>query len=260
MAYGYIYKITNKINSKVYIGLTKNGFKQRYSGSIKATHNKHLQHSIEKYGIENFEIIEEFDFADNEQELKEKEKYYIQFFKSNDPKYGYNKTSGGEHPVPNEQAKKKMSDAKKGKTYGEKTKQLWSEQRTGQGNPNFGKRWDDEHKQKIAASVSKSTRGELNPMYGKKHSDESKAKMSNKAKNRKHSQETKQKMSETRKGCNNANSKKVLCVETGIIFNTIKEAKEWCGAPAIGQCCRGNVSYSGKHPLTGEKLHWKFIE
>lgn len=109
-----VYKITNKINNKVYIGITsrKNGFKGRYSSrgkGIERVYNFHLQckergdgynihlfRSIEKYGFDNFEVDEEFDIAMDIEELKEKEKYWIEYYKSYDPQYGYNNTKGGD--------------------------------------------------------------------------------------------------------------------------------------------------------------------
>lgn len=109
---GYIYKITNTVNGKIYIGLTTNGFDKRYSrygegiervynyhASRKRReepYNKHLLNSIEKYGFEAFEVIKEFDIAYSEEELKEKERYWISYYKCNDRNYGYNRTEGGD--------------------------------------------------------------------------------------------------------------------------------------------------------------------
>ena len=97
---GVIYKITNTINNKVYIGQTvrKGGFDARYgagTGNIKFTHNKHLKRSIEKYGVENFTIDKEFDKANSQEELDEKEKYWISYYNALNPNYGYNKKEGG---------------------------------------------------------------------------------------------------------------------------------------------------------------------
>ena len=64
--YGIIYMIRNKINNKIYFGQTVqlHGFQDRYKhGDITFTHNDHLKNSVIKYGIENFEIREEFDIA-----------------------------------------------------------------------------------------------------------------------------------------------------------------------------------------------------
>ena len=59
-----IYKITNKINNKVYIGLTTRTLKYRWSTHITESKNlnnqKHLYRAMRKYGIENF-TIEEID-------------------------------------------------------------------------------------------------------------------------------------------------------------------------------------------------------
>ena len=96
--YGIIYLITNKINGKKYVGQTtrKGGFKERYCNNIeKYTHNKHLKASIYKYGIENFEIIEEFDVAYSKEELDSKEQKYILEFRATDFNFGYNIREGG---------------------------------------------------------------------------------------------------------------------------------------------------------------------
>ena len=93
-----IYKIENKINSKVYIGQSinieerwKNHKKSIYS--CKDEYDYPLYRAIRLYGIENFEwiIIEEC----NKEELNNKEKYYIKQYNSITP-YGYNQTFGGQ--------------------------------------------------------------------------------------------------------------------------------------------------------------------
>ena len=110
--YGVIYKITNKINNKVYIGQTsrKNGFKDRYRSKgvgIERVYNRHkilkdngydynihLFEAIEKYGFENFDVTEIFDVAFSKEELNIKEKLWINYYDSY--KKGYNNNLGGE--------------------------------------------------------------------------------------------------------------------------------------------------------------------
>ena len=94
---GFIYKITNKINSKVYIGQTCRDLQTRWrehKSKANCEHNNHLYNAMTKYGVENFviELIEEVqtDFLD------EKEIYWIAFYDSNNPKIGYNLTIGGQ--------------------------------------------------------------------------------------------------------------------------------------------------------------------
>lgn len=99
-----VYKITNLINNKVYIGKTNN-FDRRMNDHIYCAINDDytrkypIHKSILKYGIENFKcsIVEEFEL---EKDALEREIYYIAFYKSNICRYGadfgYNLTDGGE--------------------------------------------------------------------------------------------------------------------------------------------------------------------
>ena len=89
--YGYIYKTTNLVNGKIYIGQHKSSiFDINYFGSGKYLHN-----SINKYGKENFkiEILKE---CNNFEELNFYEVFYIQQFNSTNKDIGYNITLGGQ--------------------------------------------------------------------------------------------------------------------------------------------------------------------
>ena len=92
--YGVIYKITNKINGKTYIGQTIHGFDKRYNGNLKNnTHNQYLKRSITKHGIENFEVNKIFDIAFSKEELDIKEDLWINYFDC--VNNGYNNKGGG---------------------------------------------------------------------------------------------------------------------------------------------------------------------
>lgn len=86
----YVYKTTNLINGKIYIGKSKYrpGYKN-YLGSGVV-----LEHAVKKYGKENFkkEILEEF-FT--EEEAFNAEKFYIKFYDSQNHDIGYNIADGG---------------------------------------------------------------------------------------------------------------------------------------------------------------------
>ena len=91
---GYIYKISNDINDKLYIGQTIHNIQYRFHGhisqSLRAPDNK-FHYAINKYGKEHFqiELIEECDNA----QLNEREIYWIQYYDS--VNNGYNTTWGG---------------------------------------------------------------------------------------------------------------------------------------------------------------------
>lgn len=95
----YIYKITNKINGKIYIG-------QVYNKTIQDRFNRHIKdaspHSrsivdkaIDKYGKDNF-TVEQIDTATTLEELNQKEMFWIKYYNSTDRSIGYNLTDGGD--------------------------------------------------------------------------------------------------------------------------------------------------------------------
>lgn len=90
----YIYKITNKINNKVYIGQSikpKERFQQHCHRKEK--YCSLINQAIQKYGIENFE----FEILGLFEDYNNKEKYYIEYYNSKAPN-GYNIANGGEYP------------------------------------------------------------------------------------------------------------------------------------------------------------------
>ena len=94
---GFIYKITNTINGKSYIGQTIQNVKERFyqhcaTKCSKAVSNKAIHRAIKKYGKSNFtvEVIEEIDSAN----LNDRERYWIKCYNSYNN--GYNSTKGGQ--------------------------------------------------------------------------------------------------------------------------------------------------------------------
>lgn len=97
---GYIYKITNKINGKVYIGQTIRNISYRWEEHLRCSNNSKrdkceypLYRAIRKYGKENF-IIDKIETCDIKI-LDEREIFWIDFYNSYDKNYGYNQTRGG---------------------------------------------------------------------------------------------------------------------------------------------------------------------
>ena len=120
---GYIYKITNNINKKIYIGKTTRSVTKRWNEHIRASKSEvkrspKLYNAINKYGLcmFDFEVISEV-FGSTEKELKDKlnrlEIYFINYYKSTE--WGYNLTIGGNQVANTSETIMKISKTKQKK-------------------------------------------------------------------------------------------------------------------------------------------------
>ena len=118
----WIYKITNQINGKSYIGQASDPYNRWAKHRSRARNGNQMSaihHAIKKYGVENF------DFKVIDETTKEKvddlEKHYIKEYKSYEN--GYNLTKGGMVSVQTEETKKRMSKSKLGNQHAKGYKQ-----------------------------------------------------------------------------------------------------------------------------------------
>lgn len=93
-----IYKITHKRTNKCYIGQSihiERRWQDHINSSLKQKDNFYIHCAIKKYGEDafNFEIIEKL--PQDKLLLNEREEYWINYYKSNKKRYGYNLTTGG---------------------------------------------------------------------------------------------------------------------------------------------------------------------
>lgn len=94
-----IYKITNNLSGKIYIGQSNNierRWKEHCASNRWKTSENYIDVAIHKYGKENFslEVLEECDVA----QLNEREQYWIAYYNTYKGN-GYNATSGGKDRV-----------------------------------------------------------------------------------------------------------------------------------------------------------------
>lgn len=192
-----IYKITNRLNGKVYIGQTIRSLSKRWrEHCCKSSGCLALHNAIIKYGAINF-TVEQIDIACSREELDQKEIYWIEFYKSFGEN-GYNLTSGGEsQKAISEEVKKRISEKNKGRKLSPESIKNISEGHKGFKMPNERKL----HLQKIMPHC-----------------------------------------------------KKVLCVETGEIFISLKSAarKYNLDVSVLSKLCRGVRN----HKLGG--YHWRY--
>lgn len=233
-----IYKTTNLINNKIYIGQDVNN-NPKYLGS-----GTSLLNAIKKYGKTNFkkEILEK---CSDTNHLNEREQYWIKEFDSTNRKTGYNISFGGQLSSwkglkHTEESKEKIRQANLGKEpwnkgkhniYTGETKKKMSRAKLGN-KIWLGKNHSDKTKKKLA-----------NINTGKKLSDETKKKISNSnlgrvswLKGKNQSDKVKQKIAQTL-------TKKIFLVkndEVIKIFNTSSEAAIYFNVSikTIGNYCR----------------------
>ena len=117
-SYGLVYKVTNIVNNKIYVGQTIVGLKTRRENHVNAAlaerDNNYFHNSIRKHGKDNFEW-EIIGCANSKSELNDLEIYYINKLKSFEK--GYNLTEGGggmTNYVITEEHRKNLSESHKG--------------------------------------------------------------------------------------------------------------------------------------------------
>jgi group I intron endonuclease len=153
-----VYLIKNKLNNKVYVGSSYDVKKRIISHLSRLKNNKHhskyLQASFNKYGKHVFSI-NILEYVKNTNILLKREQYWLNFFTSYNPSYGYNICN--------------ISKNTKGRMHSEKTKKLMSEKRKGQtvgvNNPFYGKKHTKENIAKILNNRKRSYKNELNPKW-----------------------------------------------------------------------------------------------
>lgn len=167
----YIYKTTNTINNKIYIG-QYTGKKLDYlgSGSI-------FLKALKKYKRINFskEILE---YCSSMEELNKQEIYWIKYYNATDKKIGYNLSDGGSGTLGykfTEEQKEKMSSSHKGlKQSGETIKKRQSKIK--------GLKRSDESRKNISIGLKKLYETREHPRLGEKHSAKTKRRIGEKNK------------------------------------------------------------------------------
>ena len=120
---GYVYKITNTVNQKSYIGISIHNPEKRrgrITDHFSGRGNRMLTRAIKKYGRDAFiyAILESNVFPEL---LPDLEKAYIKKFRTVVPS-GYNLTHGGEkNKVPSDETRRKQSKAHKGRKQSQET-------------------------------------------------------------------------------------------------------------------------------------------
>lgn len=235
-----LYMHTNLINGKKYIGITSLLPNERWKSGSGYRKSTHFGDAIKKYGWKNFkhEVI----FVNlTLTEANILEKYSIEALNLTNPKYGYNHKEGGANGKHSEETKKKLSESHKGSKNHMYGKHHTEATKIKIGNKNRGRVRTQETTNKIVKKIlgqkrsneTKIKMSKNNYWKGKKIPQEIRRKISeskkgstpwNKGLKDCYSQDTLRKMKESKQGVNSPLSKKVVCLENGIVYNGIREA------------------------------------
>ena len=215
--------------------------------SNKVSRNEHHDNICKRYGYKVVKIKENL----TESQAFRLEKYMIEYYVST-LGYGIDIEGYGDydHELPHLTNMTWGGEGVSGIKLSDETKLKMSESHKGIIPWNKGKNFSKETRKKMSESHK-----------GIQSSEESKRKISEamKGKNKgiKFSEERKQKISEAHKG--GKLSKKVICMTTGKIFNSCKEAAVYYNTSNVSKCCKGKLKSAGKLS-DGTKLQWKFLE
>lgn len=165
-SYGLVYKATNIVNNKVYVGQTIVGLKTRRECHVNAAlaerDNNYFHNSIRKHGKDNFEW-EIIGYANSKSELNDLEIYYIGKLKTFDT--GYNLTEGGggmTNYVMTEEHRKNLSESHKGYKPTAEHRRNLSKALTGRPVSEYTRKLLSESNKKVIRP-----RGPDNPCYGR---------------------------------------------------------------------------------------------
>ena len=225
-----IYKITNNVNGKVYIGQTTKTLKERkrqHLQCVKEGVNRHLYNAMRKYGIKNFKF-EKLCTAKTMSELNYLEAKYITEYDS--VRTGYNMGYGGDNNVMfSEKVKDKHDNIMRSEDVRLKISKSMSEYR--KNNP-----FTSEHRQKISQKLK-----------GNQHSKGIKLSQSH------------------IDALNKSHYKSVYCIdmENNIVakFNTVQDAAKWWFDNGYGNVRQwhdlcNRIKYSSTHDIYIKGLKW----
>lgn len=146
--YGYIYKTTNLINKKVYIGKNKGKFNKSYLGS-----GIYLQKAIKKYGKENFSV-QIICILPSLQQINEFEKFLISKYREILGKDKvYNISNGGDGGAMPPEISKLAGEKRIGRKVSQETKLKLSKALKGKPSWIKGKKWPEEHKKILSKNM-----------------------------------------------------------------------------------------------------------
>jgi predicted GIY-YIG superfamily endonuclease len=209
-------------NDKKYIGITKLKPNERWKNGKSYKNCVLFNRAIQKYKWENIKHVILYQGLTKE-EAESKEIELIAYYKTNKKEYGYNIENGGHVNCVSEETKKKISEA---------TKKAMQ-------------------RPEVKRNMSIAQHNRISPLKGRKLSNEHKKKLSiaHQGKGHKQSKEAIEKMIK-----NNTRKKKIICIETNQIFESLHEADRQTNIDYR------NIQRSCKNGKIAGGYHWEYYE
>lgn len=238
-AHGLIYRITNSVNGKFYIGQTTMALTHRWechtSEARRGKLPSPIYRAMRKYGAAAFSI-RVVGVADTQADLNQLEAEIVRESGAMKPGAGYNaREGGGAGGKMTAEAKKRMSESRRGEKH-------WS----------FGREFSEDHRRRLGDAFR--ARGGMPPeahakrsatMMGHAVSPETRAKISAGRKGWKHPPEVVAQIAEKNRGRISKRRLHVRDIATGRIFHGLGEAAVFAGLSSAAIC---------KHIKTGRPL------
>lgn len=219
-------------DGKRYVGMTCQQLSKRWRGGRGYSNTSYFYRAILKYGWDNIkhEVLEE---GLTLEEAAQREQYYIELYKTQDRKHGYNICNGGQTGWAglkhSEESKQKMSIAKRGKNYGRVGFHL---------SDDVKKKLSDSHKGKYHGQpVKPKVKGEPVINGKRQFTLEHRQKISEALVGIQRSDEVRKNMSKAQ----TKTKRKVLCLNNGKVYESMTEAAKELGTSKtmIYRVCRG---------------------
>lgn len=226
-------------NDKKYVGITKSNPKHRWKNGYGYASSPHFYNAILKYGWDN---IEHNIIADNLslEDACQLERDLISEYDLTNPSKGYNVCTGGE--------------GTNGYHHSESSKQKLREATIQSLNNGQREQISDTVKRRWKEGAYENRKKSEKPVWNKglTKDDPRVAKFCRKVGEFHHSDKSKKMMSESHKGLPAPNRKRVECIETGVVYNSVAEATKLTGI--------SNISKAARFGNSAGKLHWRYID
>lgn len=236
-----VYIHTNNINGMRYVGITQQYIKTRWQSGNGYRKQSHFWNAIKKYGWENFSHVVLYDGLTLE-EAARMETELIAKYKTCDPHFGYNKSTGGDCGAKGVEKTEKQREA-----ASRFLREKWKD---------AAYREAAIKRMAITCNTKEANEKRAKSQIGRRLSEKSKQKISDHKRGVKRGPFTREHIENMKlHHGGGAKKKKVVCVDTGVIYDSINDAARETGISkkGISGCCRGVTHYN-----TAGGYRWSF--